>query len=365
MQKTHTRTTVWVRRPRRKFMKQAIASCIRQNSSNSSQTSAWHSKEYSGEVYTLMKYDGRLCKRSHTIGNTTSWWTGSQIQTPTPHKGIIKNQKRACLGKPRRINSYIWWVVESKPVDQVRVREIEKNMKEVRRFSLKMVMERWFFSFFWLSSSRGRSHRGSHPRSSNDCVSDGSVHTLTCCTYIFWCTYTARTLRTFLCVLHTCMAQGCLQCACHFSLDSPSPFSCFTRPCFCLPRCSLTVTSRPLPTTTSLTLTSTTSHRIFPTWKRRSSALRTRTSCLAIWPSPPSTGGYEPKKFDKITSVDNDTTLTDDPDHDIYDFSKITGKTLDNSVFPQCLNSLFRTFLIGDFVSQRKSKESMQPGNSC
>ena len=50
------------------------------NSSNSSQTSAWHSKEYSGEVYTLMKYDGRLCKRSHTIGNTTSWWTGSQIQ---------------------------------------------------------------------------------------------------------------------------------------------------------------------------------------------------------------------------------------------------------------------------------------------
>ena len=30
-----TRTTVWVRRPRRKFMKQAIASLIRQNSSNS------------------------------------------------------------------------------------------------------------------------------------------------------------------------------------------------------------------------------------------------------------------------------------------------------------------------------------------
>ena len=75
--------------------------------------------------------------------------------------------------------------------------------------------------------------------------------------------------------------------------------------------------------------------------------------------------GYEPKKFDKITSVDNDTTIIDDPDLDIYDFSKITGKTLDNSVFPQCLNSLFRTFLIGDFVPQRESKESMQSGNSC
>ena len=109
---------------------------------------------------------------------------------------------------------------------------------------------------------------------------------------------------------------------------------------------------------TSLTLTSTTSRRIFPTYKRRSSALRTRTSCLAIWPSPPSTGGYEPKKFDKITSVDNDTTHIDDPDHDIHDFSKIKGKTLDNSVFPQCLNSLFRTFLMGDFVLREKAKKA-------
>ena len=76
----------------------------------------------------------------------------------------------------------------------------------------------------------------------------------------FWCTYTARTLRTFLCVSHTCMAQGCLQCACrHLSVISPSPFSCFTSPCYC---CSLTVTSRPFPTsTTSLTFLSTRSCR--------------------------------------------------------------------------------------------------------
>ena len=39
----------------------------------------------------------------------------------------------------------------------------------------------------------------------------------------FFCsTDTARTLRTFLCVLHTCMAQGCLQCACrHLSVTFP------------------------------------------------------------------------------------------------------------------------------------------------
>ena len=67
----------------------------------------------------------------------------------------------------------------------------------------------------------------------------------------FWCTYTARTLRTFFCVLHTCMAQGCLQCACrHHSFISPSPFSRFDRIGSC---CSLTVTSRPLPTATSTT----------------------------------------------------------------------------------------------------------------
>ena len=39
--------------------------------------------------------------------------------------------------------------------------------------------------------------------------------------------------------------------------------------------------------------------------------------------------------------------------------------TLNNSVFPHCLNPLFCTFLIGDFVLQRESKESMQAGNRC
>ena len=48
---------------------------------------------------------------------------------------------------------------------------------------------------------------------------------------------------------------------------SPSPFSWFTYPC-----CSLMVTSRPLPTTTSLTPTSTCYCRTFPSWKRRTCA---------------------------------------------------------------------------------------------
>ena len=146
----------------------------------------------------------------------------------------------------------------------------ERDQKELEG-SLKVFSQRWSWCdyFFlvgvgWNFSGRGRTYRGSHPRSSNYCVCDRVVfrHSFIARTF-FWCTFTARTLRTFSCVLHTCMAQGCLQCACrHLSVISPSPFSCFTHPCSC---CSLTVTSRPLPTTTSPTLTSTTSCRTFPT----------------------------------------------------------------------------------------------------
>ena len=34
--------------------------------------------------------------------------------------------------------------------------------------------------------------------------------------------------------------------------------------------------------------------------------------------------GYEPEKFDKITSVDDDTMLINDPNHNFSDFSKTT-----------------------------------------
>ena len=134
-----------------------------------------------------------------------------------------------------------------------------------------------------------------------------------------------HTLRVHFAHFHACtFTHGSrLQCACrHLSFVSPSPFSCFTRPCSC---CSCKVTSRPLLATTLSTVTSTTSSRTFPTWKRRSSVLRTRTSCLATWPSSFSTG-HEPKEFDKITSVDNDTTLINDQNHSISDFSKTTNE---------------------------------------
>ena len=81
----------------------------------------------------------------------------------------------------------------------------------------------------------------------------GIEHTLTCCTHIFLvyihCAYTSHILMR---VTHM-HGSRCLQCACrHLSV-----ISCFF--------CSLTATSRPLPTTTSLTLTFTTSCRTSPT----------------------------------------------------------------------------------------------------
>ena len=129
MQKNHTRTTVRVRRPRRKYMKQAITSCIRQNSSNSLQMPTWYSKEYDGEVYTLKENDGEgeWYKRSPTNGHDNSRWSRTPMQNSTNASSRIR--RRAYLGKPRRINLYIWWLVESKLVDQVLVREIKKEHK--------------------------------------------------------------------------------------------------------------------------------------------------------------------------------------------------------------------------------------------
>ena len=146
---------------------------------------------------------------------------------------------------------------------------------------------------------------------------------------------------------------------------SPSLFSCFTRPCSCLFCCSLTVTSRPLPTTTSLTLTSTTSCRTFPTWKRRSSALRTRTSCVATWPNPPSTQVMSPKSSTRIlqwmkTRCPSTIRTTISPTS-----RKPRTRTLANSVFTHVWILCFCTFLKGDFVPQIESKGSIPSGKCC
>ena len=146
--------------------------------------------------------------------------------------------------------------------------------------------------------------------------------------------------------LHACHTHAWLKvmkkvfvaCVSMFSV-SLSPFSCFTRLC-----CSLTVTSRPF-----LTLTSTTFLPSFTCPKSAGQAhSRTSSEKHGYLAKSALNTGYEPKKFDKITSTDNDTMLIDDPDLNEISLTsrKSHMRTLDCSVFSQFLNPLFRTFLM-------------------
>ena len=282
MQKTHTRTTIWVRKPRRKFMKQAIESCIRQNSSNSLQMPTWDSKEYNGEVYTLMEYDVVVYKRSSLqVGNyyfTMNRNSDSKLHT----KATTIVRKRVCVGKQRSIHSYIWRLVEKQTSGPRPSERDQKNRKEVWRYSLKDGNGVMSFFLFFLTVGVAPTGVRTHVVATTVCAT-GCVHTLTCCTHILLVhIWSARTFAHSSCVWHTCTTSSVhkmlFACACrHLSLTHllPSHVSPVLAPAV-----PWQPTSIPL-----LTLTSTTSCRTFQSWKRRSSALRTRTSCLATWPS--------------------------------------------------------------------------------
>ena len=113
--------------------------------------------------------------------------------------------------------------------------------------------------------------------------------------------------------LKSCQKGVC--CTCIIPLHLAFSISCLTHPC-----CSLTVTSRPF-----LTLTSTRSCRIYLSKRAGHRHLRTSSEKFGYLAKSAFSTGYEPKKFDKITSVDSDTMLVDDPDlNEISDSSKNT-----------------------------------------
>ena len=320
-----TRTTNWVRRPWRKFMKQAIASCIRQILSNSLQRLTWDSKKYNRE-----------CTRSHTIGNDTSRWTRTQIQNSTQSHHQESREEQASGNREALTHTCDnWWKANWW------IKSWWEGSKGPRRKS-EGVLPRWSWSDEFFSSSKV-----SHSRWSSYFVCDcRCTHTHMLLAHFL---RTARSLRTshiFMRVTHAwlkVMKKMFVACACRLSLDFShvSPVSVC---CFC------TVTSRP----TSPTHPSTRSGRTSPAQKRGSSALRTRTSSFGYLATSVLITGYEPNEFEKITSVDVDTPPINDPDHNISDFSKTTSENTGHSV----LNPLFCTFLIGDFALQRESKES-------
>ena len=75
--------------------------------------------------------------------------------------------------------------------------------------------------------------------------------------------------------------------------------------------------------------------------------------------------GYEPKEFDMITSVDNDTMLINDPIHHFSDFPNTTNENTKQFGVPTVFESSFSQRSHDDFALQVDSKESVQSGNRC
>ena len=130
--------------------------------------------------------------------------------------------------------------------------------------------------------------------------------------------------------------------------------SLVARSFFC---CTVCLSSRPHPTTTSLTIPSTRTCRTHPVEEAqdmRHFAFASRS--LATWPSQMQAQVMSPKRFDKITSVDNDTTFNNEP---ISPTSrKPPTRATDKSVIPQCLNPLFCTFLMMILLFRKKARKA-------
>ena len=73
--------------------------------------------------------------------------------------------------------------------------------------------------------------------------------------------------------------------------------------------------------------------------------------------------GYEPKEFDKITSVDDDTMNINDPNHNFSDFSNTTNENTRQFGVPTVFEFSVSHVSHNDLALQMESKESMQSGN--
>ena len=91
----------------------------------------------------------------------------------------------------------------------------------------------------------------------------------------------------------------------------------------------------------------------------RHAHLRTRTRSLAIWPSPPSTQVMSPTSSTRsLLWTVTLCPLTIQTSMKSLTSRKTHTRTLDCSVFSQCLNPLFRTFLIMILLFKKKAKKA-------
>ena len=181
--------------------------------------------------------------------------------------------------------------------------------------------------------------------SSNYSVYDGE------CTYThllhahFFCAQRAHSvLRTSSCVSHTRKAQvswkRCLSHECHFSPSRLLPSHVSP---------TLAVSARSLRDHSRQRLHWRSRPRVLAELSRPESEghaqLRTCIAKLGYLTKSDANTGYEPKKFGKKTSVDDDTTLINNPKHNISDFSKTTKENIRQFGVP----TVFETSVSHDF----------------
>ena len=210
--------------------------------------------------------------------------------------------------------------------------ELRRRIEVV--FFVKMVMDTlMFLDRVYLTEF----FRVSYTCSSDYSVYDGVyIHSLVARTF-FCCTVCLRTSAHLHACAHTRMAQVSAKkvfAYVSFLSISPSPFSCLTH-LLLSPYDSLSLSTFP----------STHSCRTYLSSKRRACAPPHEDEKFGYLAMSALNTGYEPKKFDKITSVDSDTMLIETSMKSPTS-RKTHTRTLDCSVFSQCLNPLFRTFLM-------------------
>ena len=205
--------------------------------------------------------------------------------------------------------------------------------------------------------------RVSYTCSSNYSMYDGrEVHPPTCRTHIFL--RTARSLRTSHIFMRVTYAHGSrvLKRCLHMCRLSPSRLlPSHDSPILAVPWRSLRDHSR-------LRLHWLRHPQVLAVLFRVESAghapLRTCIAKFGYLAKSDANTGCEPKKFDKITSVDDDKMLINDPNHNFSGFSKKHENRGLFGVLAMFESSVSHVSHDG-FALQIESKESMRSGNRC
>ena len=228
-----------------------------------------------------------------------------------------------------------------------------------------MVMEWWMFIFSLARIFHDRVFLGvSYTCSRNYSVYYGGEHTLACRTHIFL--HVARSQshsHIFMRVTYTHGSSVCKKVFAHVSFLSPSRhLPSHVSPILALPWRSLRDQSR-------LRLHWLRHPRDLAVLSRPESAghapLRTCIAKFGYLAKSDANTGFEPKEFHKITSVENDTMLINEPNHNFSDFSKTTNENTRQFGVPTVFESSVSQRSHGDFAPQVGSKDSMQSGNRC